>query len=84
MRRRRDVPRDEVARLDERLGWRLDDASVVTGVPRTTLAAWIAAGELATVRIGGGDERGRYIILRDDLLATLRRLRRPAKWEVGQ
>ena len=69
---------------NERIAYAPAEIPAVTGVPRTTVDRAIANGELSVIRFGGGDERGRHVVLRDDVILWLRRMRRPARWEAEQ
>ena len=58
------------------------EAACVSRIPRTTIDRAIANAELSVIRYGGGSQRARDVILREDLVAWLKRMRKPASWEV--
>ncbi len=46
-----------------------DGAAAYTGIPATSLREAVRLGKLTAILIGGGPERGRYVLLRTDLEA---------------
>ncbi len=77
--------RDDIKRMLPAVAFGFpDEASAASGVPATRLREAKAAGEIAVCVFAGGEERERCVVLADDLVAFLRRLRRPARAEKGE